>query len=449
MSEEEQEKKPVKSPDEIVEKRVKPAVIRRRAKKPAPPTPEPVAAEPAEAPAEKPVKESAEVAPEAKEAKAPEAKAPVKKAEPKATKKAEPEAAKKAEPKAAKKAGPEAAKKVEPKGAQKAEPKAVKKAEPEAAKEERTVKVFDQAPKEKPFMPATQVFKTGKKRRRPQQQRPRQRRNKTVQANRPLLKTEITTPKAVKRVIRIVDAISVADLSQRLGVKAGDIIKKLMALGIMSTVNQLIDFDAATLVAGEFGYEVESAGPQEETLLDLEPVEGETGVELTRRPPVVTVMGHVDHGKTSLLDVIRKTNVVRGEAGGITQHIGAYHVHLDKGNITFLDTPGHEAFTAMRASRGAKATDIVVLVVAADDGVKPQTVEAINHAKEAEVPIIVAINKIDLPEADPDRVRQEMSEYGLVSEEWGGDTIFTEVSAKQQTNIQELLELILLAGRYA
>jgi translation initiation factor IF-2 len=257
-----------------------------------------------------------------------------------------------------------------------------------------------------------------------------------------LLKTEITVPRAEKRVIKIAEAISVADLSQRLGVKASEIIKKLMGLGIMATVNQFIDVDAASLVAQDFDYEVESVAVQEESLLEAEVEEAEEG-EFTPRAPVVTVMGHVDHGKTSLLDAIRKTNVVSGEAGGITQHIGAYHVHLDKGDITFLDTPGHEAFTAMRA-RGAKVTDLVVLVVAADDGVMPQTVEAINHAKAADVPIMVAINKIDLPQADPERVKQALTEYGLVQEEWGGETLFVEVSAKKGTGIKDLLEMILL-----
>ncbi|MFZ3072241.1 MAG: translation initiation factor IF-2, partial [Thermodesulfobacteriota bacterium] len=268
--------------------------------------------------------------------------------------------------------------------------------------------------------------------------RPRQ---QAVQHGRALKKTEITVTKAEKKVIRIVDAIAVADFSQRLGVKAGDIIKKLMGLGIMATVNQLIDIDAATLVAADYGFEVESAAIAEESL--MEPSATEPGEGLKPRPPVVTIMGHVDHGKTSLLDAIRRTNVASGEAGGITQHIGAYHVHLDRGDITFLDTPGHEAFTAMRA-RGAKVTDIVVLVVAADDGVMPQTIEAINHAKAANVPIIVAINKIDLPGAAPQKIKQALTEYGLVHEDWGGETIFVEVSAKQNVKIKELLELILI-----
>ena len=217
-------------------------------------------------------------------------------------------------------------------------------------------------------------------------------------------------------------------------------IKKLMDLGVMATVNQIIDFDTAVLVAAEFDYELEKASFEEEVLLK---VEKDDPAKLTERPPVVTVMGHVDHGKTSLLDVIRKTNVTENEAGGITQHIGAYNVTTDKGQIIFLDTPGHEAFTEMRA-RGAQITDLVVLVVAADDGVMPQTVEAINHAKAAQVPIIVAINKIDKANAEPERVIRELADAGLAPEEWGGDTIFMDVSALENRGIDDLLEMILL-----
>ncbi len=254
------------------------------------------------------------------------------------------------------------------------------------------------------------------------------------------LKTHITTPKAIKRRIKIDDAITLSDLAKRMGIKANDMIAKLMALGIMATVNQTIDFDTAALVASEFNYELEKASFEEETILRVK--EDDTG-NLIERPPVVTIMGHVDHGKTSLLDVIRKTRVTDAEAGGITQHIGAYHVKTNKGNIVFLDTPGHEAFTAMR-SRGASITDIVILVVAADDGVMPQTLEAINHSKAAGVPIIVAINKIDKPDAEPDRVQRELAESGLAPEDWGGDTIFVNVSAKHNQGIDDLLEMVLL-----
>ncbi|OIN95325.1 MAG: translation initiation factor IF-2 [Deltaproteobacteria bacterium CG1_02_45_11] len=253
-------------------------------------------------------------------------------------------------------------------------------------------------------------------------------------------KTQITIAKAIKRRIKIDDTIVLADLAKRLGIKAGEIIKKLMDLGVMVTVNQTIDFDTAVLVAAEFDYELEKASFEEETVLKV--VKDVPG-KLTARPPVVTIMGHVDHGKTSLLDVIRKTKVTETEAGSITQHIGAYHVSTDKGQIVFLDTPGHEAFTAMR-SRGAKITDIVVLVVAADDGVMPQTIEAINHSKAAGVPIIVALSKIDKPDADPERVQREIAELGLVPEAWGGDTIYVQVSAKENQGIDSLLEMILL-----
>ncbi|MEE8551797.1 MAG: translation initiation factor IF-2, partial [Desulfobacterales bacterium] len=253
-------------------------------------------------------------------------------------------------------------------------------------------------------------------------------------------KTLITTPKAIKRRIKIDDTIALSDLAKRMGIKAGDMIKKLMDLGVMATVNQTIDFDTAALVAAEFEYELEKASFEEAAVLKVETDDPE---KLIQRPPVVTVMGHVDHGKTSLLDVIRKTKVTENEAGGITQHIGAYHVSTDKGQIVFLDTPGHEAFTEMRA-RGAKVTDLVILVVAADDGVMPQTTEAINHAKAADVPIIVAINKIDKANAEPERVQRELADAGLVPEDWGGDTIFVLVSAKENQGIDDLLEMILL-----
>jgi len=253
-------------------------------------------------------------------------------------------------------------------------------------------------------------------------------------------KSQVTVAKAIKRRIKMDEAIVLSELAKRMGVKAGEIIKVLMGMGVMASVNQSIDFDTVVLVAAEFNYEAERTAFEEDTL--LKPVDDELGALITR-PPVVTIMGHVDHGKTSLLDVIRKTRVTETEAGGITQHIGAYHVTTDRGSIAFLDTPGHEAFTAMRA-RGAQVTDLVVLVVAADDGVMPQTVEAINHARAANVPIIVAINKIDKPGADPDRVKRSLVEKGLTPEDWGGETICVHVSAKQNTGIDQLLEMILL-----
>jgi translation initiation factor IF-2 len=255
-------------------------------------------------------------------------------------------------------------------------------------------------------------------------------------------KTEITVPRASKRVVKISEVVTVGDLSREMGVKAGEVIKKLMAMGMMATINQVLDADTATLIASEFDHQVENVAFDADTALELEhQVEDET--QLMPRPPVVTIMGHVDHGKTSLLDAIRSTNVTAQEHGGITQHIGAYHVQVDGRSVTFLDTPGHEAFTAMRA-RGAKVTDIVVLVVAADDGVMPQTVEAINHARAAEVPIIVAVNKIDRPDANLEKVKRGLSEYGLVSEDWGGDTVFAPVSAKTHEGIPHLLEMLLL-----
>jgi len=246
--------------------------------------------------------------------------------------------------------------------------------------------------------------------------------------------------KAAPKTIRIVPGLTVSDLAGMTGTKASEIIKVLFQLGMMATINQTLDPETAGLVASELGFEVEV---KTQTIDDLLRDEADDPAKMIPRSPVVTVMGHVDHGKTSLLDAVRETDVVSGEAGGITQHIGAHLVHHSKGDLVFLDTPGHEAFTAMR-SRGAQVTDIVVLVVAADDGVKPQTVEAINHAKAAEVPIVVAINKVDKPDADPDRVTRELSEHGVVSEEWGGDSLFAKVSAKKRMGIDDLLDLILL-----
>jgi translation initiation factor IF-2 len=254
-------------------------------------------------------------------------------------------------------------------------------------------------------------------------------------------KTEITTPKASKRVVRITEGVTVGDLGRNMGVKAGELIRKLMDLGQMATVNQVLDLDTATLLAGEFGYSVENVAFDVEQVIEESPEE--TAGEALPRPPVVTVMGHVDHGKTSLLDAIRHTSVTAKEFGGITQHIGAYTVEVNGRTITFVDTPGHEAFTAMRA-RGAKVTDIVVLVVAANEGVMPQTVEAISHARAAGVPIVVAINKIDLPDANIDRTKQRLTEQGLVPEDYGGDTITVPVSARSGEGIDKLLEMLAL-----
>jgi translation initiation factor IF-2 len=252
--------------------------------------------------------------------------------------------------------------------------------------------------------------------------------------------TEITVPKAIKRRIKVPDLISVAELARRMGIKAGDLVKKLMEIDIMVSINQTIDFDSASLVASEFEYELEPSSFEEDEIINEEEEKSE---DLVPRPPVVTIMGHVDHGKTSLLDYIRKSKVIDKEAGGITQHIGAYYVHTSHGDLVFLDTPGHEAFTAMRA-RGAEVTDLIVLVVAADDGVMEQTIEAINHAKAANIPIVVAVNKIDKANADPEKVRRELSKYGFLSEEWGGDTLFSDLSAKTGRGVDELLNSILL-----
>lgn len=249
---------------------------------------------------------------------------------------------------------------------------------------------------------------------------------------------ELQTPE----VISVEESIMVRDLAEKLNKSTAEIMKKLMELGVMASINQLIDFETVEIVASLYEVKVEKKISEEEKILE-EIIDEESS--LKPRPPVVTVMGHVDHGKTSLLDRIRKADVVSGEAGGITQHIGAYQVKVNDSRVTFIDTPGHEAFTAMRA-RGANLTDIVILVVAADDGVMPQTVEAINHIKAAKVPFLVAINKIDKPTADPERLKQQLTEYGIVPEEWGGDTIFVPVSAKTGQGIENLLEMVLLVA---
>jgi translation initiation factor IF-2 len=244
----------------------------------------------------------------------------------------------------------------------------------------------------------------------------------------------------VPKSIDIMEVISLSELAKKMNLKGSDLIHKLMSMGMMVTINQQIDADTATLLAAEYGAEVKIVSLYDETLIATEADNEATKIA---RPPVVTVMGHVDHGKTKLLDAIKSTDVVAGEFGGITQHIGAYTVDTPQGKITFLDTPGHEAFTRMRA-RGAQVTDIVVLVVAADDGVMPQTVEAINHAKEAEVPIIVAVNKMDKAEANPDRVKSQLSDLGLMPEEWGGQTMFVELSALRKEGIDKLIDAIIL-----
>ncbi|HHH36605.1 MAG TPA: translation initiation factor IF-2 [Gammaproteobacteria bacterium] len=245
----------------------------------------------------------------------------------------------------------------------------------------------------------------------------------------------------IVREVAIPETITVAELAQKMSVKAAEVIKTLMKLGSMVTINQVLDQETAAIVVEEMGHKAKLL--QENAIEEAVIQEAEAVGEAEPRPPVVTIMGHVDHGKTSLLDYIRRTKVAAGEAGGITQHIGAYHVQTDRGVITFLDTPGHAAFTAMRA-RGAEVTDIVVLIVAADDGVKPQTLEAIQHARAAEVPIIVAVNKIDKPEADPERVKQELAQHEVIPEEWGGDTMFVNVSAKTGQGVDDVLEAILL-----
>ncbi|MDR0402512.1 MAG: translation initiation factor IF-2 [Treponema sp.] len=282
----------------------------------------------------------------------------------------------------------------------------------------------------------TAVKKTFKAKKTVYQRKEQEMEEKLLQTKKKI--TRVTNP--VPKSIDIMEVVSVSELARKMNLKASDLIQKLMSMGMMVTINQQIDAETAAILAAEFGADVKIVSLYDETVIDTVQDDEAT---MAKRPPVVTVMGHVDHGKTKLLDAIRIADVVSGEFGGITQHIGAYMVDTPNGKIAFLDTPGHEAFTRMRA-RGAQVTDIVVLVVAADDGVMPQTVEAINHAKAAEVPIIVAVNKIDKPEANPDKVKSQLSDLGLMPEDWGGQTMFVEVSALKKEGIDKLIDAILL-----
>lgn len=303
------------------------------------------------------------------------------------------------------------------------------------------------AEQEKPKVQVQQIQKKPEQTQKVQpqqiQKQPVQQKEEKVQVQQKHIEQKVEEPQKPKLpTININELITVKDLAEKMNLKVGDVLRKLMALGSLATINQRLDTDTAMVLANEFGFEAKLVSLYEEEDIKEDSSE-ENKINLQPRSPIVTIMGHVDHGKTSLLDAIRHSNVIAGEAGGITQHIGAYRVKTSTGEITFLDTPGHEAFTAMR-SRGAQVTDIVILVVSAADGVMPQTIEAINHAKAANVPIIVAVNKIDLPTANPEKIRQEISNYGLLPEEWGGDTIMVDISAKQKLNIDSLLELVQL-----
>jgi translation initiation factor IF-2 len=282
----------------------------------------------------------------------------------------------------------------------------------------------------------TAVKKTFKAKKTVYQRKEQEMEEKLLQTKKKITRVANPVPKSID----IMEVISVSELARKMNLKASDLIQKLMSMGMMVTINQQIDAETAAILAAEFGADVNIVSLYEETVIASE---ADDAASLLPRPPVVTVMGHVDHGKTKLLDAIRSADVVAGEFGGITQHIGAYMVETPQGSITFLDTPGHEAFTRMRA-RGAQVTDIVVLVVAADDGVMPQTIEAINHAKEANVPIIVAVNKMDKPDANPDRVKTQLSEHQLIPEDWGGQTMFVQMSALRKEGIDKLIEAILL-----
>ncbi len=401
-----------------------------------------------------------------------------KKAREEAAKKAEmePKIVKKAEPQIVKKAEPKVVKKAESKPEKKAEPKVVKKAEPKKKRDEKRIELRHDGGTDAEFKIETSErkrhvdtrtstveidkiesreriedmvpdnIKFGARKQKNKNNNASNKNQRQQKQNQPKKEAKKPIPLKVITEIEVPDTITVGELAQKLGKGAAEIVKKLMMLGVMATITQAIDFDTAVLIADEFGVTV-----NKEVILTKEDILfGETEVEdkeedLVPRPPVVVVMGHVDHGKTSLLDAIRNTSVTASEAGGITQHIGAYSVRLNDRDITFLDTPGHEAFTTMRL-RGAQATDVAIIVVAADDGIMPQTVEAINHAKAAGVSIVVAINKIDKEGANPDLVRQMLMEHELVPEEWGGDTICVEISAKQNLNIDGLLEMVLLVA---